>query len=65
MLRVLEVSWLVVFLFGLGFALVKAMTEGLASAVYILFFTAIALALYLIRRRQRVLMDRQNREKAD
>ena len=65
MLRVLEVSWLVVFLFGLGFALYKALTEGIASAIYILFFTAIALALYLIRRKQRIMMDRQKQQKVD
>ena len=65
MLRVLEVSWLVVFLFGLGFACFKAATEGLASAVYILIFTVIALALYLIRRKQRIQMDRQKHENTD
>jgi O-antigen/teichoic acid export membrane protein len=61
MLRILEVSWLVVFLCGLAFAAVKAFTEGPASAVYILLFTAVALALYLIRRRQRILMEREKR----
>ncbi len=65
MLRVLEVSWLIVFLFGLGFAIYKGITEGLASCVYILIFTAVALALYLIRRKQRIMMDRRKKKEAD
>jgi len=59
MLRILEVSWLVIFLCGLVFAAYKAFSEGLASATFVLFFTAIAGALYLIRRRQRILMERE------
>lgn len=59
MLRTLEISWLVLSIFGAGFACYKFFTESLASGVYVLFFTGVAFGIYLIRRRQRVLMDRE------
>ncbi len=64
MLRILEISWLSVFIFGIAFAAFKALTESFSSAVYVLFVSFIALVLYLIRRKQRILMDRQNNQKS-
>mgnify|MGYP001159216389 CR=1 FL=1 len=58
MLRMLEISWLTVSLFGAGFALYKWWDEGLPSATFVLFFTVIAFILNLIRRKQRIQQDR-------
>jgi hypothetical protein len=58
MLRILEISWLTVSLFGAGFALFKWMEEGISSALFVLVFTGIAFMLYLIRRKQRIQQDR-------
>lgn len=58
MLRMLEISWLTVTLFGAGFALFKWYDEGLPSAMFVLVFTGIAFILYLIRRKQRIQQDR-------
>lgn len=60
MLRFLEISWLCVTLAGLGFAAYKTITDSVASAVYVLFFTLIAFVFYLVRRNQRRKMDRQH-----
>jgi O-antigen/teichoic acid export membrane protein len=58
MLRVLELSWLTVSLLGAGFAAYKWIHEGLYSALFVLFFTAIAFMFYLIRRKQRIQQDK-------
>ncbi len=58
MLRMLEISWLTVTLFGAGFAVFKWLNEGLPSATFVLFFTGIAFILFLIRRKQRIQQEK-------
>jgi hypothetical protein len=56
MLRILEISWLLVTLTGTTFGLYKTFTEGFIEAIYIFIFTLVALVFYVTRRKQRVAM---------
>ena len=62
MLRILEISWLLVVLFGTAFGIYKIFSEGFIEAIYIFIFTIIALVFYIMRRKQRIAMERQNEE---
>lgn len=57
MLRILEVSWLLVSLTGLSFGIYKTFTEGFIEAVYIFIFTIVAMIFYMMRRKQRIAMQ--------
>lgn len=61
MLRILEISWLLVALIGLSIGIYKTVTEGFIEAVYVFIFTIVALIFYMMRRKQRIAMQ-QSRE---
>lgn len=54
MLRVLELSWLVIVLMGASLGTFKLVTENLTSAIWFYLFTLVALVFFLVRRRQRI-----------
>jgi len=65
MLKVLEISWLLVTLCSGVFAVIKILSEGLHGAVFILMLTGIALGFYLYRRKQRIRQEQVNSEKPE
>ena len=62
MLRILEISWLLVVLLGTGFGIYKTLAEGFIDAIYVFIFTIVALIFYIIRRKQRIAMQKQKEE---
>lgn len=59
MLKILEISWLVIAMLGLSLGSFKWWTENFSSALWFFLFTTVSLIFWLIRRRQRILMDKQ------
>jgi hypothetical protein len=62
MLRILEISWLLVVMFGTGFGVYKTFSEGFIDAVYIFIITLLALIFYIVRRKQRIAMQKEQQE---
>jgi predicted outer membrane lipoprotein len=62
MLRVLEISWLLVVLIGCGFGVYKTLSESFIDALYIFIPTLFALIFYIVRRKQRIAMQNQKEE---
>lgn len=62
MLRVLEVSWLLVVLLGVIFGIYKTFSEGFVDAIYVFVITSFALIFYIVRRKQRIAMQKQKEE---
>ena len=60
-LLMLEISWLIILIISLSFGTWRLMTEGVASALWFYFVTAIAAIAYGVRRRQRISMNKQPR----
>jgi|GEM_PF-479959 len=65
MLRILEIAWLVFAVTGAGLGVYKLTTEGISESLFFLFFTLVATIFYIIRRKQRIAMDRESREMND
>jgi hypothetical protein len=63
-LRILEISWLVFGLIGIGLCIYNLATDGLVAAIWPLIFTLIAGIFYTVRRKQRISYEkaRQARE---
>jgi hypothetical protein len=62
MLRILEISWLVVVLMSAGFGIYKTWTDGFVEALYIFLCTIISLLFYMKDRKQRIAMERQKEQ---
>ncbi|HNQ11692.1 MAG TPA: hypothetical protein PKH65_00050 [Bacteroidia bacterium] len=60
MLRILEISWLSFSIIGLIMGSYKFLFEGMESSIWFFLFSLIAFMFYVIRRRQRIAMDREN-----
>ncbi|MBK7886166.1 MAG: hypothetical protein IPN36_17585 [Bacteroidetes bacterium] len=61
MLRVLELSWLVIVLLGASLGTYKLITETLTSALWFFIFTGVAMVFWLIRRNQRIRMEKREK----
>jgi hypothetical protein len=61
MLRILEISWLVITILGFLFGVYKWATASLGEAVFIFIISAIAAIFYTIRRRQRIAFDKHKK----
>lgn len=61
MLRVLEISWLIITILGFLFGLYKWATASLGEAVFIFIIAAIAAVFFTIRRRQRIAFDKHKK----
>ncbi|MBL7923482.1 MAG: hypothetical protein JNL88_04710 [Bacteroidia bacterium] len=61
MLRVLELSWLTIVLLGASLGTYKLLTESLTSALWFYILAAVSTLFWLIRRKQRIRMERRAR----
>ncbi len=59
-LRILEISWLVFGLVGIGLCFYNFITDGLVAAVWPFLFTLIAGVFYFVRRKQRIAYEKHN-----
>lgn len=59
MLRVLEISWLLIVLLGATLGTFKLFTETLTSAIWFYLITLIALVFFIVRRRQRIRLQKK------
>lgn len=58
MLRILEISWLIILLVSFGFGTWRWYSEGISYAVWFYLVTLIAAIAYAVRRKQRLTMER-------
>jgi hypothetical protein len=68
MIRILEVAWLVITLVTAATAIWQFFDEGMQAAMWMLFVSAVAFAMYMVRKKQRirndVLQQEQQQEEA-
>ena len=62
MLRILELSWLCIAMLGLGLGGFKWWSENFSSAIWFFLFTTVALLFWIVRRRQRILMEKEQQK---
>lgn len=60
MLRILEIAWLIFAITGALFSVYKLVTDGYSEALFPVFFTLVASVFYLIRRKQRIALEKEN-----
>ena len=63
-LRILEISWLVFGLLGVGLCVYNLAMDGFVAAAWPLLFTLIAAVFYTVRRKQRIAYEKQQHETA-
>jgi hypothetical protein len=61
-LRILEISWLIFGIAGLGLCFYNAATDGIESAIWPLLFTLIAAVFYTVRRKQRIAFEKHQEQ---
>jgi hypothetical protein len=59
MLRILEISWLIILLVSITFGTWRWYTEGISSAVWFYFVSVISAIAYGVRRKQRLTVERE------
>lgn len=59
MLRILEVSWLVILVVSMAFGTWRWYSEGISCALWFYFVTIIASIAYAVRRKQRLATERE------
>ena len=59
MLRILEISWLIIMLVSLGFGTFRWLNEGISYALWFYFVTIISAIAYAVRRKQRLATERE------
>ena len=59
MIRMLEISWLLLSLVALALSSYKLIADGFSEAVFYIIVMGISFAMYLIRRKQRVRMNKE------
>lgn len=59
MIRLLEILWLLLALVALAFSSYKLVAEGFSDAVFYLIVMGVSFSMYLIRRKQRVRMNKE------
>ncbi|MFN4233537.1 MAG: hypothetical protein ACK4IK_01890 [Bacteroidia bacterium] len=57
-IKILEISWLVIAISGLGLAIFKLIQGNHQDAIYFFIFMVVALIFFFIRRRQRIRMEK-------
>ncbi len=63
-LRILEISWLVFGITGLALCFYNLANEGVVAAMWPLPFTLIAGIFYVVRRKQRIAYEKQQKQSA-
>lgn len=59
MIRILEIAWLIITFLTIGIASWQLFDEGVQSAIWMFFVSLVAFTMYMIRRKQRIRMERQ------
>jgi hypothetical protein len=62
MIKILEVAWLIITIVTLTTALWQFFDEGIQSAIWMLVVSAVAFAMYMIRKKQRIRNDMQQQQ---
>lgn len=64
MIRTLEISWLIIAIITVVIACYQLVTEGWQSAVWMLAVTAVAVIMYRVRKKQRLIMEKREQDAA-
>jgi len=59
MIRMLEISWLLLALVALALSGYKLIADGFSEAVFYIIVTVVSFSMYLLRRKQRVRMNKE------
>jgi hypothetical protein len=62
MLRILELSWLCIALLGLSLGGFKWWSENFGAALWFFLLTLVALLFWVVRRRQRIQMEKEQQK---
>ena len=62
MIRILEVAWLVITLITAATAVWQFFDEGIQSAMWMMVVSAVAFAMYMVRKKQRIRNELQQQE---
>ncbi len=65
MIRILEISWLIIAFLTTMIAVYQFFVEGWQSAIWMLGVTLIAIVMYTIRHRQRIRFEKQEHDAAN
>lgn len=57
-IKILEISWLLIAIAGLGLSIFKLIQGNHQDAIYFFIFMVVALIFFFIRRRQRIRMGK-------
>ena len=60
MIRILEISWLVLGMVALALGLYKIFSDGISEAVFYGVVMMVSIGMYVIRRKQRLKTDKEN-----
>jgi len=60
MIRILEISWLVLGIVALGLGLYKIFSDGISEAVFYGVVMLVSTGMYVIRRKQRTKIEKEN-----
>ncbi|MBK5285709.1 MAG: hypothetical protein JJE25_09930 [Bacteroidia bacterium] len=60
MIRILEISWFVLGIVALGLGLYKIFSDGISEAVFYGVVMLVSTGMYVIRRKQRVKIEKEN-----
>jgi hypothetical protein len=62
MIKILEIAWLVITLITALVAIVQLFQDGIQSALWMFIVSAVAFAMYMIRRKQRIRIELQQQQ---
>jgi membrane protein implicated in regulation of membrane protease activity len=65
MIRILEIAWLIITIITAGTAGWQLFDEGIQSALWMFVISAVAFAMYLVRRKQRISIYNQEQHQQD
>ena len=60
MIRTLEIAWLCITIISFGLTIFQFFKEGIQSGLFMLAVTAIASAMYTVRRKQRIKFEQKD-----
>jgi len=60
MIRILEISWLVLGMVALALGFYKIFSDGFSEAVFYGVVMCVSTGMYIIRRKQRMKLDKEN-----
>ena len=60
MIRILEISWLILALIALALGLYKIFSDGISEAVFYGVVMMVSIGMFVIRRKQRMKIEKEN-----